>query len=175
MLCLIQRLCKSSIRCWRFWRRSLYFRFSSNGSLLQNKELRSVIYANYYCFSNFWGSLSLLNICYAVNSVQTQRDIRCSKSIIWNIRFEVFTAVKISMVVFWVMTYGLGNRYQHFRGTYCIHLQDWGEYRYSISLWNVGTHVQAQMASQPIRPKTVINGTKSVLLFGETSTWAISN
>jgi hypothetical protein len=38
--------------------------------------------------------------------------------------FEVFTAVKIHIVIFWVMTpCTLVGRYQSFGGTYCLHLQ----------------------------------------------------
>jgi hypothetical protein len=38
--------------------------------------------------------------------------------------FEVFTAVKISMLVFWVVTpCGFVGRYKRFGGIYCIHLQ----------------------------------------------------
>jgi hypothetical protein len=41
-----------------------------------------------------------------------------------NMRFEVLTAVKMLILVFWVVTsYGHVGRYQHFRGTYCLHLQ----------------------------------------------------
>jgi hypothetical protein len=39
-------------------------------------------------------------------------------------RFEVFTAVKMLMLFFWVITScGLVGRYQRFGGTYCLHLQ----------------------------------------------------
>jgi hypothetical protein len=35
-----------------------------------------------------------------------------------------FTAVQLSMLIFWVVTQsGLAGRYQHFGGTYCIRLQ----------------------------------------------------
>jgi hypothetical protein len=38
--------------------------------------------------------------------------------------FEVLTAVKMLMVVFWVVTpCGLVGGYQHFRGTYCLYIQ----------------------------------------------------
>jgi hypothetical protein len=38
-------------------------------------------------------------------------------------RFEVLTAVKMSMLVFWVVTpCGLVGRFQRFRKTYCLHL-----------------------------------------------------
>jgi hypothetical protein len=38
-------------------------------------------------------------------------------------RFEVLTAVKMSMLVFWVvMPCGLVGKYQRFGGTYCLHL-----------------------------------------------------
>jgi hypothetical protein len=40
-------------------------------------------------------------------------------------KFEVLTAVKMLIVVFWVMTLcDLVGGYQHFRGKYCLHLQD---------------------------------------------------
>jgi hypothetical protein len=39
-------------------------------------------------------------------------------------RFNILTAVKISMLVFWVVTpCGLVGRYHRFRGTYCLSLQ----------------------------------------------------
>jgi hypothetical protein len=39
-------------------------------------------------------------------------------------RFEILTAVKMSMMVFWVVTtYGLTGAYQCFEGAYCPHLQ----------------------------------------------------
>jgi hypothetical protein len=41
-------------------------------------------------------------------------------------RFEVLTAVKMSMLLFWIVTpCGLVGRYQGFGGTYCFHLQGW--------------------------------------------------
>jgi hypothetical protein len=40
-----------------------------------------------------------------------------------DVKFEVLTAVKILMLVFWVVRpCGLVGRYQHFVGTYCLHL-----------------------------------------------------
>jgi hypothetical protein len=40
------------------------------------------------------------------------------------LRFEVLTAVKMPIFVFWVVTpCGLVGRCQHFAGTYCHHLQ----------------------------------------------------
>jgi hypothetical protein len=39
-------------------------------------------------------------------------------------KFEVLRAVKMSLLVFWVVTpHGHLGRY-HFRGKYCLHLQD---------------------------------------------------
>jgi hypothetical protein len=39
-------------------------------------------------------------------------------------RFEVLTEVKISILIFWVVTQcGLVNRNQRFGRTYCLHLQ----------------------------------------------------
>jgi hypothetical protein len=38
--------------------------------------------------------------------------------------FDVLTAVKMSMLLFYVVTlYGLVGRYQNFGETYCLHLQ----------------------------------------------------
>jgi hypothetical protein len=43
-----------------------------------------------------------------------------------DMKFEVLPAVKMSMLVFWVVTpCGLAVRYQRLRGTYCLHLQGW--------------------------------------------------
>jgi hypothetical protein len=40
------------------------------------------------------------------------------------LRFEVLTAVKMSVLFFWVVTLcGLVGKYQRFGGTYCLHLQ----------------------------------------------------
>jgi hypothetical protein len=40
------------------------------------------------------------------------------------VKSEVLTAVKMSMLFFWVITpCGLASRYQRFGGTYCVHLQ----------------------------------------------------
>jgi hypothetical protein len=39
-------------------------------------------------------------------------------------RFEVLTAVKMLMLIFWVFTpYGLVGTYKRFGGAYCLHLQ----------------------------------------------------
>jgi hypothetical protein len=45
-------------------------------------------------------------------------------------RFEVLMALKILLLVFWVvMACGLFiGRYKHYRGTYCLHLQGWRQY-----------------------------------------------
>jgi hypothetical protein len=41
------------------------------------------------------------------------------------VRSEVLTAVKMSMLVFWVVKLcGLIGRYERFGGTYCFHLLD---------------------------------------------------
>jgi hypothetical protein len=45
------------------------------------------------------------------------------KTYIFHVRFEVLTAVKMSMLVFWVVTpCGLVRRYQRFGETYCLQL-----------------------------------------------------
>jgi hypothetical protein len=42
------------------------------------------------------------------------------------IRFEVYTAMKMLMLVFWVvMPCGLVDRCKRFGRTYCLHLQGW--------------------------------------------------
>jgi hypothetical protein len=44
--------------------------------------------------------------------------------VVYHMRFEVFTAVKMLMMVYWVATTcGLENRYQRFGATYCLRLQ----------------------------------------------------
>jgi hypothetical protein len=59
-------------------------------------------------------------------------------------RFEVLMAVKMLMLVFWVvMPYGLVGTYQYFGGTYCL--------------------LQVYMALQPKRP-TLTNLTRCVTL-----------
>jgi hypothetical protein len=58
--------------------------------------------------------------------------------IIWDLsgvvlylRFQVHMAVKMSMLVFWVVTpCGLVGRYQRFGGTYRLHLQGWRRRQY---------------------------------------------
>jgi hypothetical protein len=48
-----------------------------------------------------------------------------------DMRFEVLTAVKMSMLVFWVVTpCELVDRHQRFGGAYCLHLQGWGEFMF---------------------------------------------
>jgi hypothetical protein len=67
-------------------------------------------------------------------------------------RFDVLTAVKMSMLVFWVVTpCGLVGRYQRFGGTYCLYLQDWSEDGGRTFLRNVGIYPQTHMTSQPRR------------------------
>jgi hypothetical protein len=64
-------------------------------------------------------------------------------------RFEVFTAVKMKMVVFRIVTpCGLAGVYERFRITYCFSPEDGG----SMFLRNVGTHLQVHTALQPRRP-----------------------
>jgi hypothetical protein len=41
-------------------------------------------------------------------------------------RFDFLTEVKMSVVVFWVVTlFGFVDWYKRFGGTYCFHLQSW--------------------------------------------------
>jgi hypothetical protein len=47
-----------------------------------------------------------------------------SKLLLSNTRSVVLTAVKIPVLMFWVVTpYELVGRYERFGGTYCLHLQ----------------------------------------------------
>jgi hypothetical protein len=64
--------------------------------------------------------------------------------------FEVLTAAKMSMLVFWVVTpFGLVGRYQSFgENTASFSPEDRG----SMFLRNVGICLQVHMASQPGRP-----------------------
>jgi hypothetical protein len=51
-------------------------------------------------------------------------EVRAEQILEVLVRFEVLTAVKISILVFWVVTScGLVGRYRHFGGTYCLDLQ----------------------------------------------------
>jgi hypothetical protein len=43
-----------------------------------------------------------------------------SVNILIDMRFEVLKAVKITMLLFWVVTPGFGGRYRHFGETYCL-------------------------------------------------------
>jgi hypothetical protein len=63
--------------------------------------------------------------------------------------FEILTAVKMSMPVFWVVTpCGLVGRYQLLRGTYCVHIHFSPEYGGSMFLRNAGIYLQDHIASQ---------------------------
>jgi hypothetical protein len=63
--------------------------------------------------------------------------------------FEVFTALEILLLVFWVVTpCGLAGR-QRFGATYCFHLQG---NESDIFLKNVGSYEQVHTASEPRRP-----------------------
>jgi hypothetical protein len=69
-------------------------------------------------------------------------------------KFEIFTAVKMWIVVFWVVTlYSIVGDYQHFRGTYNLHFQGRSEGNYfpedrsDMFLQNAGNHLQDYMAS----------------------------
>jgi hypothetical protein len=52
-------------------------------------------------------------------------ELHISKlALISTLRFEVLTALKMSILVKWVVTpCGLVGRYQRFGGTYCLHRQ----------------------------------------------------
>jgi hypothetical protein len=52
------------------------------------------------------------------------------------VRFEVFTAVKMSMLFLWVVT---SCRYQRFEETYCLHLQGLKRWYLPTSLHGVTT------------------------------------
>jgi hypothetical protein len=63
--------------------------------------------------------------------------------------FEVLTAVKISIVVFWVVTpCSLVGGYQLLGGTYRLHIQ------YEVLIREGGNHLQDHTASQPRRPQS---------------------
>jgi hypothetical protein len=67
------------------------------------------------------------------------------------LRSEVHTAVKMLMLVFWiVMPCGLVVRYQRFGGIYYLHLQVWNGG--SMFLWNGGTYLQVHTVLLPRRP-----------------------
>jgi hypothetical protein len=62
-------------------------------------------------------------------------------------RFEVLTAVKMSMLIFWVVPpCGLVNRYLHFGGTYCLFSPEEGG---SVFLRNFGGYLQVHTALLP--------------------------
>jgi hypothetical protein len=66
-------------------------------------------------------------------------------------RYEVLTAVKMAMLVFWVVTScGLGNRYQRFGETYCLHFSP--EDGDSMFLRNVVIYLHFHTALQTRRP-----------------------
>jgi len=49
------------------------------------------------------------------------------KHVLRNARFQLFTAMKIQVEVFWVVTsYSVIVGYQRFKGPYCLHLQGLG-------------------------------------------------
>jgi hypothetical protein len=70
-------------------------------------------------------------------------------------RFDVFSAVRVQIVVFWVVTlYDIVGGYQSFGRIYCHHLQgndfcseDGGR----MSLRDVGNHLQDHTVLQPKR------------------------
>jgi hypothetical protein len=71
--------------------------------------------------------LITVNISNACLYVHRQNFLSCSDMpstiIIHYVRFEVFVAVMIMMMFFWVlMPCGLVSRFQCFRETYCLHL-----------------------------------------------------
>jgi hypothetical protein len=76
--------------------------------------------------------------------------IMAFQSILQCMKYEVLTAVNMSLLVFRVVTpCGLAGRYQHFGGTYCPHLQSW-KWRQCFS----EMLVSAYTAFQPRRPST---------------------
>jgi hypothetical protein len=69
--------------------------------------------------------------------------------IFYLIRCEVLPAVKMSILIFWVVTqWGLVGTYQRFGETYCLCLLGWSpESRVSMFLRNVGIYIQIQRRS----------------------------
>jgi hypothetical protein len=71
------------------------------------------------------------------------------------LRFELLTVVvKISVLVFWVMTSCSPVRsYERFGGLYCLHIKVRREGGGDIFLQNTGNHLQDLMVPQPRRPR----------------------
>jgi hypothetical protein len=68
------------------------------------------------------------------------------------VRSEVLTALKMTMLFFWVVTpCGLVGRYQHFGETYCLHFQDRPEHGDSMFNRNFGIYLRVHAAPQPRR------------------------
>jgi hypothetical protein len=71
------------------------------------------------------------------------------KSYIIFMRFELLSAVKMLMLVFWVVTpCGLVRRYHRFGGTYTSGPEDGGR----MFLRNIGVYLKVHTALQPRRP-----------------------
>jgi hypothetical protein len=71
-----------------------------------------------------------------------------------HVRFEVFTAVTIMMMLFWVLApCGLVGRRQLFGETYCLHLQDFSpEDGDSMFIRNVGIYFSTILERKVPKP-----------------------
>jgi hypothetical protein len=84
-----------------------------------------------------------------------------------DLRFDVLTAVKMSIAVFGVVTpCSLVDDYRHFEGTCCLHIQGRGDFypedRGDAFLRTFGNHIKDYTVSQSRRPQSTIER-----LFGE--------
>jgi hypothetical protein len=84
-------------------------------SKLLCRQLLASLVQDCQCFQCFY--LFYLNTDTVFTSFKMQRNYA-----VYYIRFKVFIAVKIHIVMFWVMT---PCSLQHYRGTYFSHLQGW--------------------------------------------------
>jgi hypothetical protein len=70
------------------------------------------------------------------------------------LKFEIFTAVKMLMVIFWVVRpFGLVDGKQCFEALYCLHLQ--GEDRGDTFLQNVSRYLQDHTEAPPSPPSFI--------------------
>jgi hypothetical protein len=68
------------------------------------------------------------------------------------VRFEVFIAVRMMMMFFWVLVpCRLISRYKRFGETYCLHLQGCPEDGDRMFLQNAGIYQQVYIAPKPRR------------------------